>query len=278
MEKHPLEKGVARVLGTYELLDRIRRRGDVVIRDDQFGFEVLLDAAGNSRRRGYRLRFLDTGRFETIQVEWLVREGVHLHTSDEARPDPAELSRFLAACRKARSRLAFFLNGPFGEAGGETGFSTGKLRALLEEGLDLHLTNRTGAREFPALEELAESGGPGRGTLVYTHHGPPERGLVGAAAKGTWIHLPDRDLSDSEGFGVAVDAAAAAAANRARTAVHLEKGLSVDRLEGLWLAGAVLLFKTPPSDDASLIRPIERRAARRRLPARAFYLTTDVLP
>jgi hypothetical protein len=278
MDRHPLEDGIAGVIGTYELLDRVRRRGDVVIRDDQFEFEVILEAAGNSRRRKYRLRFLDTGRFEPARVEWLIREGVHLHTSDEAKRDATELSRFLASCRKARSRLAYFLNGPIGAPGDGTGSASGDLRSFLEEGMDLHLTNRSGVRDFPTLEALAESAALGRGSLVYYHLGPPVPELTGISAAGGWIHLSDRDIPDEEKFALVLETATAAAASGARTAVHVERGLPADKLEGLWAAGAVLLFKTPPSDDASLIRPIERKAVRRRLPARAFYLTTDVLP
>jgi hypothetical protein len=278
MDKHPLEKGIAGVIGTYELLDRVRRRGDLVIRDDQFDYEILLEAIRNSRRRKSRLRLVDTGRFEAAKVEWLIREGAHFHTSDEARPDSGDLFRFLRTSRKTRSRLAFFLNGPFGSEGDGAGFSPGRLRSLLEEGMDLHLTNRSGDREFAILKELAESARTGKGSLVYYHHGLPEPGMVAVASGSSWIHLSDRDISDDEGFGLVLETAAAASAGGARLAVHIEKGLSVDELGGLWQAGAVLLFKTPPSDDRSLIHQIERRAARRRLPARAFYLTTDVLP
>ena len=45
MSEHPVEKGVADVVKTYELLDRVRTRQDLVIRDDQFDHEALLDAA-----------------------------------------------------------------------------------------------------------------------------------------------------------------------------------------------------------------------------------------
>jgi hypothetical protein len=54
--------------------------------------------------------------------------------------------------------------------------------------------------------------------------------------------------------------------------------LPLELLEELWAAGAVLLFLTPPSDDRSLLRPVELKAARRKLPARAFHLSTAFLP
>ncbi len=278
MDKHPIEEGIADVIGTYELLDRIRTRRDLVIRDDQFDHRILLEAAQISRRRKYRLKLVDTGRFDAAEVEWLIREGVHLHTSDEVRPDAGILSGFLRMCRRVRSRLAFFLYGPITAGGDKEGFSVGKLRALLEEGLDLHLTNRSGTRELPVLEEFAESSRRGKGALVYTHHGRPDPGLAGVASGGSWIHLSDRDIEEDEDIGIVLEMSAAAAAGGSRTTVHIEKGLPVGILEGLWDAGAVLLFKTQPSDAASLLRPVERKASRRRLPSRAIYLTTDILP
>jgi hypothetical protein len=60
--------------------------------------------------------------------------------------------------------------------------------------------------------------------------------------------------------------------------VHIERGLPLELLEALWDAGAALLFLTPPSDDRSLLRPVERKALRRKLPARAYHLSTAFLP
>ena len=61
MSEHPIEKGIAGVVKTYELLDRVRTRQDLVIRDDQFDYEPLLDAARYAARRRIRLSLLDTG-------------------------------------------------------------------------------------------------------------------------------------------------------------------------------------------------------------------------
>jgi hypothetical protein len=77
---------------------------------------------------------------------------------------------------------------------------------------------------------------------------------------------------------LAVEIARAAGRAGSRAVVHIERGLPPDLLEGLWAAGAALIFLTPPSDDRSRLRPIERKALRRKLPARAFYLSTAFLP
>ncbi|MBE0711271.1 MAG: hypothetical protein IH583_02725, partial [Candidatus Aminicenantes bacterium] len=63
-----------------------------------------------------------------------------------------------------------------------------------------------------------------------------------------------------------------------RAVVRVERGLPLEVLETLWAAGAALLFLTPPSDDRSLLRPVETRAARRKVPARAYFLSTAFLP
>src|SRR4030042_1007217 len=86
MSEHPIEKGIAGVVKTYELLDRVRTRQDLIIRDDQFDYEALLDAARYTRRRRIRVSLLDTGRIGLTELEALVREGVRVLTSDEARP------------------------------------------------------------------------------------------------------------------------------------------------------------------------------------------------
>ena len=46
-------------------------------------------------------------------------------------------------------------------------------------------------------------------------------------------------------------------------------------LPDLVAAGVILLFKTPPSDYRSPLRPFEEAAARRRLDPRSYYLFPD---
>jgi hypothetical protein len=72
--------------------------------------------------------------------------------------------------------------------------------------------------------------------------------------------------------------ARAAAAAGSRAVVHVETGLALETFAALWDAGAALVVLTPPSDDRSLLRPYEEKAARRKVPARAFYLSTAFLP
>ena len=278
MAEHPIEKGIADVVKTYELLDRVRMRQDLVIRDDQFDYEPLLDAAKYARRRRIRLSVLDTGRFGLNELEALGREGARILTSDEARPRADEWAILLEACRDSRTYLSVFWNGPLPAADGSSGISLQALEDLLGCGMDLHVSNRALPREAGVIARLAAASKSGHGYFVYYHHGPLVLELAGPADRGAWIHFSDRSSADEAWAGLAVAIARAAAASGARAVVRVERGLPVELLEELWAAGAALLFLTPPTDDRSLLRPIETRAARRKVSARTYFLSTSFLP
>ncbi|MCU0244425.1 MAG: hypothetical protein MUE80_06720, partial [Acidobacteria bacterium] len=86
MSEKSIIDGIGGVVRTYELMDRVRTRQDLVIRDDQFDHEALLDAARYAGRRRIRLSLLDTGRFDLVRLEALAEAGSRVLTSDEARP------------------------------------------------------------------------------------------------------------------------------------------------------------------------------------------------
>ncbi|MCX6571947.1 MAG: hypothetical protein NT006_11115 [Candidatus Aminicenantes bacterium] len=278
MAEHPIEKGIADVVRTYELLDRVRMRQDLVIRDDQFDYEPLLDAAKYARRRRIRLSVLDTGRFGLNELEALGREGARVLTSDEARPRADEWAILLEACRASRTYLSVFWNGPLPAADGSSGISRQALEGLLGHGMDFHVSNLNVRRDPVLLAELAAVSKSGRGYFVYYHHGPIVAELSMPASRGAWVHLTDSGSAEEAWAGLAVGVACAGAAAGARAVVRVERGLPLELLEELWTAGAALLFLTPPSDDRSLLRPVETRAARRKIPARAFHLSTAFLP
>jgi hypothetical protein len=278
MTEHPIEKGITGVVRTYELLDRVRMRQDLVIRDDQFDYEPLLDAARYARRRRIRMSLLDTGRFGLTELEALVREGVRILTSDEARPRADEWEILLEACRTSRAFLSVFWNGPLPAAEGTGGIPLQALEDLLARGMDLHVSNLNARRDFLLMAKLAVVSKSGRGYFVYYHHGPLAADLSLLAGRGAWVHLTDEGSAQETWAGLAAGSARAGGAAGARAVVRVERGLPLEVLEELWAAGAALLFLTPPSDDRSLLRPIETRAARRKVPARAYYLSTAFMP
>lgn len=278
MSEKTIEEGVAGVLRTYELLDRVRTRQDLVIRDDQFDLTALLDAAGYAARRRIRLSLLDTGRFGLDEVESLARAGARIMTSDEARPRPDEWEILQAACRGAGTHLSVFWGGPLPATGAEPGFSLQALDDLLASGVDFHISNRAHARDAEVLGGRAAAARKGRAYFVVYHVGPLAVELGGPVERRAWLHFADGSIEDEAGAALAVELARTAAKAGSRAVVHVERGLPLELLEGLWAAGAALLFTTPPSDDRSLLRPLERRAARRKLPHRAYRMSTAFLP
>ncbi len=278
MSEHPIETAVAGVVETYELLDRVRTRQDLVIRDDQFGYEALLEAARYAVRRRIRLSLLDTGRFGLDEVESLARAGARILTSDEARSRTDDWEILQEACRGAGTHLSVFWNGPLpaGEEASGTSFQT--VEDLLGRGVDLHISDRKHARDAGSLAGLAAAARRGKGFFVFYHIGPLVAELVEPAKRRAWVHFSDAGVVDEPAALLAVEIAQAAAGSGSRAAVHIERGLPLELLEELWTAGAALIFLTPPSDDRSLLRPLERKAARRKLPARAFHLSTAFLP
>lgn len=278
MSEHPIEKGVIEVVRTYELLDRVRMRQDLVIRDDQFDFTALLEAARYAQRRGIRLSLLDTGRLSLEEVESLARAGSRILTSDEARPRAGEWQIIHEACREAGTHLSVFWNGPLPAGNEAEGVTRQTLEDLLRTGIDFHISDRIRARHVAALAGLAAAAKKGRAFFVIYHIGPLVAELAAQAAGRAWVHLTDMSIADEPAAALAGAIARAAASSGSRAVVHIERGLPLELLEELWAVGAALLFLTPPSDDRSLLRPIEMKAARRRLPARAYWLSTAFMP
>lgn len=278
MSEKTIVEGVAGVVRTYELMDRVRTRQDLVIRDDQFDYEALLDAVGYARRRRIRLSLLDTGRFGLAEVEALARGGARVLTSDDTRPRADEWEVLLEASRKGGTHLSVFWNGPLPAGQAAPGPTFQALEDLLGAGLDFHISDRRHPRDPESLAGLAAAAKRGRAYFVIYHVGPLAEGLAGPAGLRAWIHFADEAIADRPGTGLAVEIAKAASRAGSRAVVHIERGLPLELLEALWEAGAALLFLTPPSDDRSLLRPVERKALRRKLPARAFHLSTAFLP
>jgi len=271
-------EGIAGVVRTYELVDRIRLGRDFSVRDDQFDFSLLLDAARMARAKHLRLTLLDTGRFGFIELEWLMSEGVRLCTSDEARPRPAELLRLLEAGRRGRVRAAYLQRGPLLAAPADGAMSISDLQELGRAGLDVHVSDLDEPRDLAALGEIVRFVRAGGGLFVFYRHGRPDETLVALAGQGGWSHLTDRTVDEAADLETLLAWAHAAKSAKAGAVLHLERGLTLETLQTLQTAGAYLIFKTPPSDRSSRFRPLEAVARRRRLPSRAFYLDTTLLP
>ncbi len=247
--------------GAYELIDKVGRGRELVVRDDQNTFEELLDAARAARPRKARFGLLDTGKLGAAELEWLGEAGARVFTSDEARPDASEIVRAAKACARGGGAVALLVNGPLGDRHGD----------LARDGVILHVSNRERVADLPALADLAGAAAAGSGFLVYYHHGSPVPELARLAAAGARIHLSDRALEEKD-LDIMTALLEASRAGRGEIIVYIEKGMPVPFLGKLFDAGAVLFFKTPPSDRRSLMRGLERKARKRRPAPGSFYL------
>jgi hypothetical protein len=262
----------------FELLSRAQKGLEITIRDDQQESASILDAARTVRKKGGRLRLIDTGRFSAFELEWLAEAGADLYTSDEARPKAMELGLLATACARGKSIIAYFHHGALVSDPGEGPSSPGFLAAAGREGIDVHLSNRERPRDLADLAEIAHACGKGGGRLVYYYHGPIEPGLEALARSGGWTHLSDGDLPSDAGGTLLMDIAAAASASCSGLVVHLEKGVAVDILRDLLAQGAFVIFKTPPAGRRSPLGALERKARKRLPDRRTYYLYSDFLP
>jgi len=245
----------------------------LTVRDDQHDHAWLLDAARLSRRKGVRFRLVDSGVFDRFQLEWLLKAGVDFFSSDDARSDFAELEGLRVIGRACGGRMAYFLYGEIspGETEGD-GFVL-----LGQSGIDLHVSSRDQTRDPARLAELAGACREGKARLVYYHHGGLDPDLEGLVRAGAWIHMTDASLREEDDLFV-FDLLETARKTGSGFVLHLEKELEPDRLQDLMRAGVRVLFKIGPIDYRSPMKPIEKMAARRRLPDRSFFLYPDFMP
>ena len=150
-------------------------RQDLVIRDDQFDFPALLEAARYADRRRIRMSLLDTGRFGLEEIESLAKAGARILTSDEARPRADEWEILQEACRGAGTHLSVFWNGPLPAADAVTGVTFQSLVDLLGMGMDLHISNRTHVRDVRDARPAGRRGEKGEGLFRDLSYGPARR-------------------------------------------------------------------------------------------------------
>lgn len=246
--------------------------GGVIIRDDQFDFSSLLDAAKACRRSGGRLKLVDSGTLSPSELEWLGEAGADLYTSDLARPSLRELILMNDAARKSGGAAVFFHRGPFDSAGNERSVSFEALKEMGRSGVFLHVSNSRERREFGALEELALACASGGTRLVYYHHGALDLSLERIARAGAWIHIASAALQKEDDVVALRDLAEAALEKKGNVVLHVEGALAPAWLSDIFDSGARVLFQTPPSDYRAAQKPYELRAKRQALSPRSYYL------
>jgi hypothetical protein len=256
-------------------LDPTSPERTVTLRDDRLDFPGLMDAAASCRRRGARLRIIDQGGLPVSELEWLGEAGADVYSSDKARVDGAELVLIGKATRRGGASTVFFHHGPFADPAAADSLAYDTLRELGRSGIDLHVSDKVLPRDAAQLGELAYDCGRGGAAFVLYHHGPLEAWHEELAAQGVWIHLSSREAAVGDGVRVIADCARAARRARTGLILHVESTIDPQALSDIVAAGTILLFKTPPSDYRSPLRPFEDAAKAVRLDPRAYYLFTD---
>jgi len=251
--------------------------GDLVLRDDQAEFFIVLDETARRRNLGARLRLIDSGAFSVVELERLGAAGADLFTSDKAGRTPADLFILNRAAKRGGGRLVYFHHGPLEAKAGDSAAPSSALAEAVRDGMALFLSNRETARSAADLSVLAEESRRGGNLLGYYHHGPLFPGLFELARRGAWIHFAAAPEKENDDVPVLIAIAAEAATAGGGMIIHVERPYSESAFEDLLAAGAAVLFRTPPSDYRSPIRRIEETAARRRLDPRAYYLYSDFM-
>ena len=253
-------------------------RQRVIIRDDQMDFARLLDLIRERRRNDLRLGLVDSGVFDPFQMEWLAEAGADIYTSNRARQDLSAVIMIGRAAKRGNAITAYFHRGALAseEKSGPSSFA--ELGEMGRSGIDIHLSNKLGPLQWPKLEDLAESCQSGGARLVVYFHGPLAVELESLARRGAWVHVSDASLRGSEDISLLTDCAASARAHGARVIFHLEHPLPLDWLEDIFAADVSVLFKIPPTDYRSPLRPFERASKKCPPDFRASYIDATFLP
>jgi len=277
MEERSLKDKKGSAEKAFELLCLAKAGRNITLRDDQHDFPVLLDSVKLCRQRGFRFRLIDSGKLDRYQLEWLGEAGADFYTSDEARADLFELELVNKACKRGRAFIAY-LHHPALELSKKDSFSFSELQQMGRYGIYLHLTNRENPRDISQINELAYACRQGGSWLVYYHHGLLEPSFSELGRNGAWIHASDQSLPEAENTALILDLINSLLASGAKLVIHLEKGLDLRLLRDVMAAGVFVLFKSSLFDYKSPFRILEKKAARRQLDFRAYYLYSTFLP
>jgi hypothetical protein len=250
---------------------------DIVIRDDQLDFAGLLDLVRERRKNRGRLKLVDSGAFDPFQMEWLGEAGADIYTSDLARRNVDEFVLIGRAAKRGDAVAAYFHHGVLDPGEKEKTVPFSGLLEMGRSGIDLHLSNKHQPREWAKLEELTDACEKGGAWLVFYHHGQLEAELERLGRQGAWIHLSDESLRSEQDVTALADCIAGARARGANLVFHLEHEIRLAWLEDIFAAGAFVLFKIPPTDYRSPMRPFEAASKKRRPDPRTAYIDATFL-
>lgn len=251
---------------------------EAILRDDQSEFASLFDRAKEAQKKGRRINLIDTGKLDSVKLEWLGEMGTNLYTSDEAKRSTQELMFINRVYKRSGGIVAYFHHGPIETEEKPEIVILSNLKVMGRSGIYLHLSNRERQRSLVELEELAYDCRKGEAWLVYYHLGPLEQRFEDLAGSGAWIHLSDLSLKQEKDVSFLLEVIRAARDAGTNLILHLEKGIPFSWVRDVLNAGAIVLFKTALSDYKSPFRTLEIKAKKQRLDFRTYYLYSTFLP
>ena len=270
------EKLDIETLEAHKVLSKAFWMGALTVKDDQHDFPTLLDLVKTRRKINRRFSLVDSGKNESFQLEWLGQAGADIYTTNETRSNIEELELINKACRRGNAITAYLFQGPFGEED-EKDSSFSDLINLGLNGIFVYISDHKAEYEFSQLYELASACRNGGSGLIYYHQGPVESYLGELSGYGVWIHLSDVKMEKAEDMELLIDVIKNPHSRGKCFILHVEKKWEILQLKDILDAGAFILFKSPPSDYKSSLRPVEDRARKKKLDFRAYYLYPEFL-
>lgn len=270
---HPLDDNHQEPDLGFKLIDRIEQSAEVVVRDDQYDFFWLEEAARRSCREGKRFSLIDTGVFPQEKVEWLAEAGADIYSSDNAQRDFTQLAFIAQAAKRGRRILAYFYRGALISDDSEAAIQN--LCNLGARGAFIHLANRK-KEELALLTNLGVECHRGGSWLVYYHQGPLEEELASLADTGAWLHLSSQQIKE-EDTRFLLELVKLSQSHGGNVVLYVENELSVIFLRDMIKAKAFLIFPQQLYDYRSPYRPFQDLARQMKLDFRAYYLYPRLL-
>jgi hypothetical protein len=258
----------------FELLDAAGLGQNITVRDDQYEKDWIFDAAEMCRKKGYRFRLIDTGRFERTELMWLIGSGLDIYTDDRARKELSEIEELALECLRKNTFFAYLHTGEFEkDQGTESSVFSGLCR-VARYGTHIYLSNREVKREAAHIEEVSVSCMDGNTQLVYYHHGPLEPVFAEAGKNGAWIHISEKSIEEEQRL-LLKDLCHSCRSGGGGLIVHLEDEVEYEMVEDLIDAGAYVLFLYGLFDYKSPFRKLKEKAEQKDFDFKAYYLQHD---
>ncbi len=262
---------------SFKLLESVQGGSDLTVRDDQYEFSWVHDAVKACRKKGLRFRLVDSGVFESAELEWLLEAGADFYTSDDIRKDPVVLESLQGSCRRGKGRMAYFCHA---DLEGEDFESTGlfDLESLGRSGIFFHISNRIKKRDLSLIWRLSESCRKGESRLVYYHHGPLDPAIVDLARTGPWVHLSSKSIGSDDDELLLREVQQSLKSAGTNLIFHVGEEDRLLFFKELMTAGAQVIFEELQIDYRSPFKELEKLAGKRRLTSSAYYLYPHFLP